>query len=187
MAQQAASEKIGTWEKPQNPQLAKLARKNERWKFLLGGALVLLAVGYLVISGMLSGARYFISVNTLLANPDYVGQTVRITGAVLGDTIQFDSENLIMNFTIVNMPDEYENLAVALHEAVNNPNATRLKVHIVDQPKPDLLQHEAQAILTGKLGKDGVFYATELLLKCPSRFEEANPGQEIVNPHDGAA
>ena len=38
---------------------------------------------------------------------------------------------------------------------------------------PDLLQHEAQAILTGALGVDGVFYASELLLKCPSRFEES--------------
>jgi len=32
-------------------------------------------------------------------------------------------------------------------------------------PKPDLLKDEAQAIVTGKLGEDGVFYADELLLK----------------------
>lgn len=187
MAQQTASEHIGTWEKPQNPQLAKLARKNERWKFLIGGALILFAMGYLVVSGMLSGASYFITVGDLLSNPEYVGQTVRISGAVLGESIDFDAENLIMNFTIVNLPEEFDNLAVALHEAVNDPNSASVKVHIVNQPKPDLLQHEAQAILTGKLGEDGVFYATELLLKCPSRFEEANPGQEIVDPHNSAA
>ena len=43
--------------------------------------------------------------------------------------------------------------------------------------KPDLLQHEAQAIMTGVVGEDGVFYATELLLKCPSRYEEGVPEQ----------
>ena len=42
---------------------------------------------------------------------------------------------------------------------------------------PDLLQNEAQAIMTGKMGEDGVFYATELLLKCPTKYEEAVPEQ----------
>jgi cytochrome c-type biogenesis protein CcmE len=44
-----------------------------------------------------------------------------------------------------------------------------------DTSMPDLLQHEAQAILTGELGEDGIFRATELNLKCPTRFEEHSP------------
>jgi len=51
---------------------------------------------------------------------------------------------------------------------------------MANQAMPDLLQHEAQAILTGKLEEDGTFMATELLLKCPSRFEEKTPGQMSV-------
>jgi cytochrome c-type biogenesis protein CcmE len=31
--------------------------------------------------------------------------------------------------------------------------------------------------MTGELGDDGVFYADELLLKCPTKYEEAVPGQ----------
>ena len=42
---------------------------------------------------------------------------------------------------------------------------------------PDLLKNEAQAIVTGKMGADGVFYAKELLLKCPTKYEEAVPEQ----------
>ena len=57
-----------------------------------------------------------------------------------------------------------------------------MAVRIENQVKPDLLQHEAQAILTGTLQPDGTFVATELLLKCPTRFEEANPGAVITNP-----
>ena len=41
----------------------------------------------------------------------------------------------------------------------------------------DLLKNEAQAIMTGELGDDGVFYAKELLLKCPTKYEEALPDQ----------
>ena len=48
-----------------------------------------------------------------------------------------------------------------------------LRVIVEDAAMPDLLRHEAQAILTGALGRDGEFEATELLLKCPSRFEES--------------
>jgi cytochrome c-type biogenesis protein CcmE len=55
-------------------------------------------------------------------------------------------------------------------------NATRLQVEYVG-PMPDLLRHEAQAIVTGRVGDDGVFYAEELLLKCPTRYEEDVPLQ----------
>ena len=63
-----------------------------------------------------------------------------------------------------------------LHEAVNDPDAPRLEI-VYEDVKPDLLQHEAQAILRGQLGEDGRFYADELLLKCPTRYEEEIPDQ----------
>ena len=31
--------------------------------------------------------------------------------------------------------------------------------------------------MTGQLGTDGIFHADELLLKCPTKYEEAVPGQ----------
>jgi cytochrome c-type biogenesis protein CcmE len=63
-----------------------------------------------------------------------------------------------------------------LYDAVNDPNRSHLQVVYVG-PKPDLLRHEAQAIMTGELGEDGIFYADELLLKCPTKYEEAVPEQ----------
>lgn len=151
-------------------------------KFLVGGVLMLAAVVYLIIGGTLTGARYFISIDELVNNPQYIGQTVRVSGAVLGDTIIYDSENLIIDFDVVHIPDDIPNLALALYTAVSNPDAARLSVHIENEVKPDLLQHEAQAILTGKMGSDGIFYANELLLKCPSRYEEGAPNQSLADP-----
>lgn len=171
-----------TWEKSQATSNASAQASGGRWKFLLGGALILVAVAYLVISGTAAGARYFITVDELLSNSQYHGQSVRISGAVIGESIRYDSQNLVIDFTISNIPTDYVDLAQALHDSVKNPNAARLAVRVENQVKPDLLQHEAQAILTGTLGDDGVFHATELLLKCPTRFEEANHGQEISRP-----
>ena len=63
-----------------------------------------------------------------------------------------------------------------LHDAVTDPNRTRLLV-VYNGPKPDLLRDEAQAIMTGQIDESGVFYADELLLKCPTKYEDAVPEQ----------
>jgi cytochrome c-type biogenesis protein CcmE len=173
-----------TWEKSSGSaaaeKLLQRRRNGSRIKFLVGGLLILAAIGYLIISGTATGARFFITLDELAADPAYVGQTVRVSGAVLGPSIQYDAETLTIEFTMSNIPAEFADLAQALHASVNNPEATRIPVVVHNQVKPDLLQHEAQAILTGELGADGVFYASELLLKCPSRFEEAGPDQSIA-------
>jgi len=111
-----------------------------------------------------------------------LGRDLKIAGAVIGDSIQYEADTLTLSFTIANVPgdmDEIERaggLAEALHRAVSDPNAQRLQVVYVG-PMPDLLRDEAQAIVTGRLGEDGVFYADELLLKCPTRYEEEIPLQ----------
>jgi cytochrome c-type biogenesis protein CcmE len=43
------------------------------------------------------------------------------------------------------------------------------------------MRDEAQAIITGHLGTDGVFHADELLLKCPTKYQEAVPSQVSGN------
>lgn len=165
-----------TWEKAGQPGASAIAG-NQRLKFIIGGALMLAAVMYLIVSGTSTGARYFITVDELVNNPQYIGQTVRISGAVIGDTIAYDSRELVIDFTIANVPEETTDLATSLHLAVGDPNSTRLAVHIENEVMPDLLQNEAQAILTGTLDSNGVFQATELLLKCPSRYQENMPAQ----------
>lgn len=172
-----------TWEKGTGSTSARLPQtgaRGGRLKFMIGGIVILAAMIYLVVSGTMAGAQYFLTVDSVVHDPEYVGKTVRISGVVLGDTIDYDAETLTINFTIANIPNEYEDLATALHEAANNPNATQLAVRVENQVKPDLLQHEAQAILTGRLDENGVFQATELLLKCPSRFVEGGPDGEAL-------
>lgn len=171
----------GTWEKTKADETPQNGGRGERIKFIIGGALLLGAVAYLILSGTITGAQYFISVDELVHNSEYVGQTVRITGAVLGDTIDFDASDFTLDFTIAHMNGEFDDLAEELHHAVNDVSRTQLAIHLEGEPMPDLLQHEAQAILTGSIGADGVFYATELLLKCPSRYEEAVPQQVAQN------
>lgn len=154
-----------------------------RYKFLIGGGLIIAAIVLLIATTLQSTAQYFFTVNEIRAKGEtIVGQNLRASGAVLGETITYDPATLTITFEMVHITadnNEIEaqgGLAAALRNAVSAPGAQRVKVVYVG-PKPDLLQNEAQAIVTGKLGQDGIFYADELLLKCPTRYDEAVPNQ----------
>jgi cytochrome c-type biogenesis protein CcmE len=150
-----------------------------RSKFIIGGLLVLAAVVYLIVSSTQASSEYFMTVNELSAEGQgAVGKSLRLSGAVIGESIQYDPNALILTFEVAHVPgdnSEIESqggLAMVLHEAVIDPARRRIMVSY-SGAKPDLLQNEAQAIMTGHLGEDGVFYAEELLLKCPTKYEEA--------------
>ena len=179
------------WEKqPSAADSLPLKRKGERLKFMIGGLLILGAVGYLMISGTLTGARFFITVDEVVNNSEYMGETVRLTGAVIGETIDFQvvegGNGTTLSFVISHIPEDYDDLALTLNRSVNDENSTRLQIHMENEPMPDLLQHEAQAILTGSIQPDGTFFATELLLKCPSRFDEGGSDMSLGENHPGA-
>jgi len=154
-----------------------------RMKFIIGGLLIVIAVIYLIISSTKASAQYFLTVDELAEKGSSVqGRDLRISGAVIGDSIKYDPQTLTLKFTVANIPgdnkviEQQGGLGTVLHEAVSDPNRQRLEVTYVG-PKPDLLRNEAQAIMTGKMGADGVFVADELLLKCPTKYEEAVPEQ----------
>ncbi len=150
---------------------------------MIGGLLIIAAVIYLIISSTNANAQYFMTIDELVAERSAnTGVDIRVAGAVIGDSIQYDSETLTLAFTVVHVPGDLADLedegglAIALKAAVNDPSRARMPVVYIG-PKPDLLRHEAQAIMTGRLGEDGVFYADELLLKCPTRYEEYTPDE----------
>ncbi len=154
-----------------------------RLKFLIGGGLILAAIVYLIVTSTQANSQYFMTIQELQAKGSAMaGQDVRISGAVIGDTIKYDPQTLTLSFMVANVPgdnntiDAQGGLAAVLHAAVVDPNRPRMQV-IYKGAKPDLLQNEAQAIMTGKMGADGVFTASELLLKCPTRYQNAVPKQ----------
>jgi cytochrome c-type biogenesis protein CcmE len=138
-----------------------------RTKFLVGALVILLAVGFLVVNSFGNSAQFFFTVAELRdKGADMIGKDVRISGVVIGDSIRYDTQpSLRLEFDIV------DNLA--------DPSDPLHVVYL--GPKPDMLKHEAQAIIQGVWNEDGTFYAHEradsLLLKCPSRYEEEFPEQ----------
>jgi cytochrome c-type biogenesis protein CcmE len=171
------------WEKTSVSPQATTARRSGRWKFLVIGLVMLIAMGYLLYNSV--GARYYVTVDDLVNDQDMIGKTVRVSGAVVGDPV-FDPETNTLSFVVANIPNSNDEirdqggLALVLHNAVNDPSATRLQVRAHDQEIPDLLQNEAQAIMSGRLENVGgvmVFNADQITLKCPTRYQEEVPNQ----------
>jgi cytochrome c-type biogenesis protein CcmE len=154
-----------------------------RITYLLAGIAVVGGVVFLLLTATAKEAQFFVTVSELNAlSRSERAKPLVVSGAVDGDTIRYDPSIPRLEFTIVDIPGDMNEvekeggLALVLEHAVNDPTAQRLSV-VYQGLKPDLLKNDVQAILSGNLGEDGRFYADDLLLKCPSRYAEDIPEQ----------
>jgi cytochrome c-type biogenesis protein CcmE len=159
------------------------ARVAGRANHVVARLLIVAAAVFLIASSTRSTAHFFLTIEELLALRDAgAGRNLTASGAVLGDTIAYDASTPRVSFTRVQLrgdPKAVERaagLASVLHAAAGNPDAPRLEI-VCDGVPPDLLRHKAQAIVRARLGDDGQFHADEILLECPSRYEEQVPQQ----------
>jgi len=157
--------------------------KKKNTKLIIGIVIIIAAVVYLIASSTLSQSQYFLTVEELQSNQaEYVGKNVRMSGAVLGDTIEYDPQTLELTFQVAQIPGDHRvieqmgGMSVVLAQAAHDPTLPKMTVHYVGH-RPDLLKDEAQAIITGSLDENGIFQASELLLKCPSKYQSELPEQ----------
>jgi cytochrome c-type biogenesis protein CcmE len=126
---------------------------NKKTKFIIGGVVIALAIVYLIYNGIQSSAAYFLTVDELHAKGTAIeNRTVRVSGKVDADTIDFSNRDLILAFDVTSETGD------RMHVTFNGP-------------KPDQMREGAEAIVEGKYNGE-VFTAKSLMLKCPSRYEE---------------
>lgn len=154
-----------SWQNTDESLVLEKPRRN-RLIFAIGGVLLLSAVVFLVVNAMSGNTQLYKTVGEFYAEQDrLVDRDLRVAGWVIGDTIvytQIDAQNSRLEFDIV--------------DDLNNPGQ-RLHVVAFNEPKPDLLQNQAQALVEGRGDANGVFTANPggLMLKCPTRYEEMDP------------
>jgi cytochrome c-type biogenesis protein CcmE len=128
--------------------------ESKRWHLLTGGAIVALVIAYLILSSLQGTTIYALTISELRARgPAIYMQPVRVSGTVDGNSIFWDASALTLRFNLV---DGEEVLPV-----------------IYRGTRPDMFRDGAQALIEGKYQRSGVFEATKLLLKCPSKYEAA--------------
>lgn len=136
-----------------------------RTKFIVGGLVILAAIIFLVINAFSGTTQLYLTVEEFhQQQAELGGRDLRVSGWVIGDSIkytQIDAQTSRLEFDIV---DDLANPGQPLHIVAMN------------EPKPDLLQNQAQALVEGH-AENGAFHSVPggLLLKCPTRYEESAP------------
>jgi cytochrome c-type biogenesis protein CcmE len=151
-----------SWTKKEGTQAAEKSQSG-RLKFIVGGVVLVAAIAFLVVNAMSGNTQLYKTVDEFYADQSrLVGRDLRVAGWVIGDSVkyeQIDSMTSVLEFDIV--------------DDINNPG-NRLHIVVHNEPKPDLLQDQAQALVEGRADENGVFTSIPggLMLKCPTRYEE---------------
>jgi cytochrome c-type biogenesis protein CcmE len=135
-------------------------RTNKKIKFIIGGAVIVALIGYLIVSSISSEGAYFREVGEVLnQKAALTGKNLRVSGKVVTESIVYDAPNLELTFNISDPTDVSKQLPIHFHGV-----------------QPDQIGREnTEAIVEGSLGANGTVDANNLLLKCPSRYEEGIP------------
>jgi len=120
-------------------------------RFLIGGIIVFLAIGYLVFMGFQGSVTYYYTVSELMEQGSSIyDENVRVKGQVAPGSVEQEATGRILRFTII---DGEESLSVTYQGAV-----------------PDTFKVGAEVIVEGQFNSDGIFQAHTLMPKCPSRY-----------------
>ena len=122
------------------------------FKWSLLAAVVAVCVGYLIYAASWSGVSYYRTVAEVKARP---GPDVRVLGTAQ-DVKQGASP---LDVTFVEVDHGYR-MPVAYHGQV-----------------PDIFKNGVQVVVEGRMGADGVFHASSLITKCPSKFTAGPQGK----------
>jgi cytochrome c-type biogenesis protein CcmE len=124
-------------------------KASRRLKFIIPTAIVLLVVVWLVASNLQGSSTPYLTVPEVMA----AGPSERLVRAVgLARDITWDAPTLTLHFEIT-----HEDQALSV---------------VYKGVRPDMLVDGSQTVVEGKYTAGGIFQATKVLLKCPSKYEE---------------
>jgi len=136
--------------------LATRSKGESNLKFMFGGLVLLAIVVALIVQATVSTGAYYMTVAEIVkSSAERVGERVRVSGSVVAGSESWDAQNVTLRF------------------AIHDEGGTQELPIVFYGPRPDNFQRAASAIIEGSLLADGTFQAETLLLKCPSRYEEA--------------
>jgi cytochrome c-type biogenesis protein CcmE len=122
-------------------------------KFVLGGIVVAVVIGVLIATSFSGSTSEYLSVAEVKALGADQTRDSRVAGEIVPDSVNWSTRDLHLTFKI---EDGTGNLAISYHG-----------------PQPDMLVDAVEAVVVGKYDPSSqVFEAEELLMKCPSKYEE---------------
>ena len=120
-------------------------------KFLFGGIIVFVAIGFLGFKGFQSSATYYYTVSELVERGSSIyGQNVRVNGWVSPGSVEREPSSPILRFTLT---EGGRSLPVVYHGVV-----------------PDAFKAGSEVVVEGYLNANGVLQSETMMTKCPSKY-----------------
>jgi cytochrome c-type biogenesis protein CcmE len=120
-------------------------------RFLIGGIIVFLAIGYLGYMGFQGSAIYYYTVSELMKQGSSIyGENVRVNGQVAPGSVEQETAGSILRFTLI---DGEASLPVVYQGVV-----------------PDAFKVGNEVVVEGHLNSADIFQANTILTKCPSKY-----------------
>ncbi len=137
------------------PVLPPLPPRGRRWGVLLGVAVVVGVIGYLAFSSVGNALVYYLTPTELLARGEAaVGETVRLGGLVEVGSIAGEAPNLRFVLT---------------------DGTSEIIVHAESAPTRSF-REGIGAVVEGELGADGVFEASQVIVKHDENYVAPSDG-----------
>jgi cytochrome c-type biogenesis protein CcmE len=122
-------------------------------KFLIGGVVVVAVVAVLIATSFGGSTSDYLTIAQAKALVPDQARASRVAGAIVPESINWNTKEVRLTFEI---KDETGSLAISYRG-----------------PQPDMLVDAVEAVAIGKYDPSTqVFEADELLMKCPSKYEE---------------
>ncbi|MCL6454392.1 MAG: cytochrome c maturation protein CcmE [Alicyclobacillus sp.] len=135
----------------------KATRVNTRWRLVAALVVVVCVIGLLVRTAITHASTYYVTVAQYLEeSPQDQARQTTISGEIIGSSVQWNPQTRLLRFDI--------------EDKTGGP-----RVHVTYQgDKPDDFSNNWPVVVTGRRQPTGDFLATNLLIKCPSKYEAAN-------------
>jgi cytochrome c-type biogenesis protein CcmE len=137
------------------PALEPLPPRGRRWGVLVGVAIVVAVIAYLAFSSVGNALVYYLTPTELLARgPAEVGKTERLGGLVKAGSIKGEAPNLTFVLT---------------------DGTTGISVHAATAPTRSF-REGIGAVVEGQLRADGVFEASQVIVKHDENYVAPSEG-----------
>ena len=121
-------------------------------RYVIGGAIVLAAVIYLLVLLIGNSTSYYLNVSEFYERIEEINDSrVRVAGTVLADSVVWNEVDVELSFTITE-------------------GGWSLPV-VYDGARPSGFRDDASILVEGKYSSSGFFQASTLILKCSSKYE----------------
>ena len=123
-------------------------------KYLIGAIAIFGVIGYLIFFGLSQTSQWAMTLTELNSKGNSaIGQGVRVTGQLQANSVEKDVKANKIAFVLT---DGVHQLPVSYNGVV-----------------PDTFDRAVEVVAEGKMNPDGSFTATNLLAKCPSKYDES--------------